>query len=184
MTRRDDDPRTARQVSRSLRRRAGDRSAELARTLMKLPDSAIKRLAIEDELREAIDRARVVTAHIARRRAERTLAGDLRQFDVSELEQQLERLEQSRGPDVQHFHLAERWRARLIEQGAAAAAEFPGGATDELLRLIAAAQRERDVGKPPGAARALFRHVAEALKPRPAGGDSDGDGDGDGDNAD
>ncbi|MGE3455982.1 MAG: DUF615 domain-containing protein, partial [Kofleriaceae bacterium] len=132
MTRRDDDSRTARQVSRSLRRRAGDRSAELARTLMKLPESAMKRLEIEDELREAISRARVVTAHIARRRAERTLAGDLRQFDVSELEQQLERLEESRGPDVQHFHLAERWRARLIEEGATAAAEFPGGATDEL----------------------------------------------------
>ncbi|MGE3454723.1 MAG: DUF615 domain-containing protein, partial [Kofleriaceae bacterium] len=83
------------------------------------------------------------------------------------------RLEESRGPDVQHFHLAERWRARLIEEGATAAAEFPGGATDELLRLIAAAQRERDIGKPPGAARALFRHVADALKPQRSDSDSD-----------
>jgi hypothetical protein len=30
--------------------------------------------------------------------------------------------------------------------------------------MIDAAQRERDSGKPPGAAKALFRFVAEALK--------------------
>ena len=34
----------------------------------------------------------------------------------------------------------------------------------ELVRMIDAAQKERDTGKPPGAARALFRFVAEALK--------------------
>jgi ribosomal 50S subunit-associated protein YjgA (DUF615 family) len=46
----------------------------------------------------------------------------------------------------------------------AAAATFPGGAGDELPRLIDAAQRERATGRPPGAARALFRHIANALK--------------------
>jgi ribosomal 50S subunit-associated protein YjgA (DUF615 family) len=59
----------------------------------------------------------------------------------------------------------------MIEEGVAGAAEFPGGCDDALVRLIDAARRERDTGRPPGAARALFRHVIEVLKaaqPEPA----------------
>jgi ribosome-associated protein len=166
MTARDDD-RSARQIARGKMRKAGDRSARLASALMKLSPAALDKLVLEDELREAIDRARAITAHIARRRAERTLAGDLRRFDVADLDDQLEKVDASNNPDVQQLHLAEKWRARMIEEGIAAVAEFPGGG-DELPRLVHAAQRERDTGRPPGAARALFRHIVEVLKTQSA----------------
>ena len=156
------DDRSARQIARSKQRRAGDRSARLANTLMKLGAAAANKLEVDDDLRESIDRARAVTSLIARRRAERTLAGDLRRFDLAELEQQLAALE-ANTVDVRQFHLAEQWRARLIDDEAALA-EFPGGADAELTRLVAAARQERATGRPPGASRALFRHVAEALK--------------------
>jgi len=167
MSSRDDDDKTARQIARSKQKRAGDRSAALARTLMTLRDATVKKLEIDDELREAIDRARKVTAHIARRRAERTLAGDLRRFDnLGEVEEQIAKIEETGSADARQFHIAEQWRARMIEEGAAALAEFPGGADDELPRLIDAARRERDTGRPPGAARALFRHITQLLKAR------------------
>jgi ribosomal 50S subunit-associated protein YjgA (DUF615 family) len=156
-----DDDRSARQIARGKQRRAGDKSARLANALMKLGPAAAKRLEVDDDLRESIDRARAVTSLIARRRAERTLAGDLRRFDLAELEQQLAALDENT-VDVRQFHLAEKWRARLIDDDAALA-EFPG-ADAELTRLVAAARQERATGRPPGAARALFRHVAEALK--------------------
>jgi ribosome-associated protein len=159
-----DDDRTARQIARGKRRKAGDRSARLATALMKLPAPALKKLELDEELRETIERARAVTAHIARRRAERTLAGELRRFDLPELDDQLARIDEAGSTDAQQFHLAETWRARLLEGGVAAAATFPGGVGDELPRLIDAAQRERATGRPPGAARALFRHIATALK--------------------
>ena len=161
-----DDTRSARQIARSKQRRAGDRSARLAKTLMTLSAPVLKKLEIEDELREAVDRARTVTAHIARRRAERTLAGDLRRLDLdlAELEDRLDKLSEGTSADAQQFHLAEQWRARMIEEGVAGAAAFPGGIDDELPRLIDAAQRERATGRPPGAARALFRHIVDALK--------------------
>lgn len=57
--------------------------------------------------------------------------------------------------------------ARMIEEELAAAAEFPGGAAVPLPQLIASAQRERATGKPPGAPRALFRHIATVLKAQP-----------------
>ncbi len=164
MPARDDDDRTARQLARSKRRRAGDRSAKLAATLMKLPAPALKKLELDEELRESIDRARAITAHIARRRAERTLAGELRRHDLGQVEDQLDKLEQASSEDARQFHLAEHWRARLIDEGMAAAAEFPAPVDDELPRLIDAARRERETGRPPGAARALFRHVVALLE--------------------
>lgn len=131
---------------------------------MNLGESTVKRLEIDDDLREAIGRARTIGPAVARRRAERTLAGDLRRFDLVEVEAQITKL-QDGNPDVQQFHLAEQWRTRLVEEGPAAIPEFPGGPdNEELPRLIAAAQREKTTGRPPGASRALFRHIAEQLK--------------------
>ncbi|HEY5921619.1 MAG TPA: ribosome biogenesis factor YjgA [Kofleriaceae bacterium] len=163
MSARDDDNKTARQLARSQTRRAGDRSARLASELMKLSAPALRKLQVDDDLRESIDRARAVTTHIARRRAERTLAGELRRFELGEVEAALAKVAESGGADVRQFHLAEQWRTKLIEEGMAAATEFPGGTDDELGRLVAAAQRERETGRPPGAARALFRHIVELL---------------------
>jgi len=157
--------------SRSIRwhqRRASDRSARLANALMKLPVSALGKLGLDEDLRASVDRARAVTAHVARRRAERTLAGDLRRIDLVALDARLAQVQKTGAAEPQQFHLAEQWRARMIEEGLAAAAEFPGGVTEPLPQLIASAQRERDTGRPPGAARALFRHVVAVLKAQTA----------------
>jgi ribosome-associated protein len=158
--------RSNRQVARSKMRRAGDRSGRLARALMELNDPTVKKLEISEVLRESIERARKVKAHIARRRAERTLAGDLRKFedDLVGLEEQLQKISETGNPDAQQLHLAEQWRTRLLAEGIKAATTFPGGVTEELPRLIDAAVKERDTGKPPGAARALFRHIVDQLK--------------------
>src|SRR5688572_27189132 len=159
-----EDTRTARQIARGQQRRVGDRSARLASALMKLSASAVKRLEVDDDLRVALDRARAVTSHNARRRAERTLAADLRRFELDEIEAQLAKIHDTGTADARQFHLAEHWRARMIEEGTAALDEFPGGRDDQLPRLIDAAQRERTTGRPPGAARALFRHIVGRLK--------------------
>lgn len=161
-----DDSRSARQIARSEQRVAGERSARLASALMKLPAPALAELELHDELRAAIERARAVTSQIARRRAERTLAGDLRRVDLAALDRQLAAMGNAKAADARQLHLAEHWRAKLIDEGAAGAAELPGGVDDELVRLIDAARRERDTGRPPGAAKALFRHIVNALKPR------------------
>ncbi len=164
MSSRDDDSKTARQIAQRSKRRMGDRSADVANALMKLPPHAVKKLEIDDELREEIETARAVTTHIARRRAERTLAGVLRAVDLGVVEAAIAKVAESANIDTQQLHLAEQWRARLITEGASALESFPGGGDDELPRLIDAARRERDTGKPPGAARALFRHIVKLLK--------------------
>ena len=164
---RDDDPRA---LKRRAQRAAGDRSARLANALMKIGASMLPRLELDEDLREAVDRARAVNALGARRRAERTLAGELRRSgDLAGLAERLANVEETGTAEPRLFQLAERWRARLIEEGLAAAAELPGGQAEPMPELIRRAQQERATGKPPGAARALFRHVVATLRAqRPA----------------
>ena len=159
---RDDESR--RQTAQREKRQAGDRSARVARQLMEMSDAVFAKLDLDEELRDEIEEARRVTSAIARRRAERTLAGVLRGVDIADVQQRMANVEATGSADPRLFHAAEKWRARLIEEGSAAAAEFPGGYVDPLPQLIQNARRERDTGKPPGAARALFRHVMSVLK--------------------
>lgn len=159
---RDDESRRA--AARRERRESGDRSAKIARELMQWKDAALAKLPIEHELRDEIETARAVTSPIARRRAERALAGYLRGVDLDELEAYMINVEAKGNAEPRLFQAAEKWRARLIEEGSKAAEEFPGGYVDPLPLLIQNARRERDTGKPPGAARALFRHVVAVLR--------------------
>jgi ribosome-associated protein len=165
---RDDRPESRRTQVRRERRNAGDQSAELASALMKLPAAAFAKLALDEDVREDIERARKIVAPIARRRAERALAGDLRRQDLDDLAARLADLDAMAIRERRVFEEAERWRTRLIDEGLVAAAEFPGGSAEPLPQLIAQARRERTTGKPPGAARALFRHVATVLKAQSA----------------
>ena len=157
-----DDDRSARQIARQERRDAGERAAKLAATLMKLSGTALGRLALDEELRDEVDRARAITSQVARRRAERTLAGALRRLDDDQIAA-IEKAISKPTEDTAVFHEAERWRTRLLEDDAALA-EL--GDEPELPPLIAKARAERDTGKPPGAGRALFRRVLAVLKAR------------------
>ena len=164
----DDNGESPRQVARRQRRTAGDRSASVAHTLMQLPEALIGGLGLDDDLREAVDRARAVTSPGARRREERRLAGVLRRVDADDLEARLSNVQEGGRADARQFQLAETWRTRLIEEGAPAAEAFfasvVGADRAALARLIDEARRERATGRPRGAARALFRQVMAALR--------------------
>ncbi len=176
-----DDDKSNRQIAKGKARRAGDRSSRMARTIMQLSDAALKKLALDQELRFVVDHARSLTALGARRREERRLAGELRRYDLQAIDERISKLHESENTDTELFHKAEAWRAKLVAGGVAAAAEFPGGVDEELPRLIDAAQREGTTGKPPGAARKLFRHVIEALRTQQEPPEPDGDDDTDDD---
>lgn len=166
----DDDEQSGRAFSKRQRRVAGDVSARLARTLMQLPDTTIEKLELDEDSKTSVDRARAIKSQIARRRAERTLAGDLRRIDLVHLETKLKNVLETGSAEPRLFHEAERWRARLLEEGSTAAEQFPGGNVDPLPSLVHQAKRERDTGKPAGAGRALFRHIMSILKePTPDG---------------
>jgi ribosome-associated protein len=174
-----DDDKSNRQIAKGKARRAGDRSSRMARTIMQLSEPALKKLVLDQELRFIVDHARSLKALGARRREERRLAGELRRYDLQAIDERLSKLHLSENTDTELFHKAEAWRAQMVAGGVAAAAEFPGGVDEELPRLIDAAQKEAATGKPPGAARKLFRHVIEALRIQQAPPETDDDEDDD-----
>ena len=164
----DNDGPSKRQLAQKQKRNAGDRSGDLARKLMSVSDSTFARLELEEDLHEAVTTARAITSNTARRRAERALAGELRRFDIDDVERKLANVQSAGVAEPQLFHLAERWRTRLLDEGDAAVAAFPGGNREPLPKLIAEALRERSSGKPPGAGKALFRHVIAVLRAQAA----------------
>ena len=156
-----------RQQARRERKEAGDRAAHAAHTLMLLPKAEVGRLELDDELLEAVDRARAVYSRVARRREERRLAKVLRSADFGHMEARLTSLQDQAPADVRTFQRAEAWRTRLLEEDAAAEAfhaEHPELDRKHWGQLINSAQRERDRGKPRGAKRALFREVIAVLR--------------------
>lgn len=167
MPNRDDvDPeRPDRFTARCQRREAGERSADLAHLLLELPDAAVQRLQLDDELREAVERARSTRPRVARRREERRLAGVLRGVDLDALQALLDRRQVDDGVGARLFQLAERWRARLIDEGPAAFCEqFPSADAARMAQGVADARREQTSGRPRGAQRALFREVMAVLQ--------------------
>lgn len=186
MSEADDEEPSRRQVARKGQRELGANSARLANALMKLPPSALSKLGLDESLRDAVVRARAVTAQVARRRAERSLAGALRRVDLEELARRLDNVRATGLGEPQRLHQAERWRTRLLEEEGgpeAFRAAFPTANLLPLPRLLEAARSERATGKPPGAARALFRHISAVLEAASASALS-GDGDDDDDRDD
>lgn len=139
----------------------------MARELMKLPASSLAKLNLDEDLRDAVERARAVTSMIARRRAERTVAAALRRVDLAALAARIANVRATGLGDPQRLHAAERWRERLIDQAdglAAFHAAYPRADHAGLAQQVADARRERSGGKPPGAARALFRRISAVLE--------------------
>jgi ribosome-associated protein len=194
----DDEP-SRRQLARKARRDDGDQSAKLAHALMAMSAAALRRLGLDDDLRAEVDRSRRITALAARRREERRLAGVIRRIDGDALAVRIAEVERGgAAADRRPFQQAETWRTRLLDGGpddqAAFTAAHPTVESTRLAALVTDARRERTTGRPPGAARALFRTILTALSAaaEPAGDDAaedaedetDADGDADGDDAD
>jgi ribosome-associated protein len=158
-----------RQIIKREQRVSGDRSAKVARALMAVPGSTLIKLELEEDLAEALQRARAIKSNIARRREERGVAAALRRINLPELEARLANIESNGVADLRLFQQAEKWRERLIadESGALAAfiGEFPNAQLG-LEKFLVNAKRERETGKPPGGARALFRHIIASTKPK------------------
>lgn len=176
----DDEGASRRQLARKAQRTAGDRSARLAHELMEVPRTTLDRLELDADVRAVVDRARGITSKSARRRDERAVAGALRAVDLKDLARRLANIQETGRADPRQFQQAEAWRTRLIAEGDAGATAFlkmfPGGELPALAKLVASARREQATGKPPGAARALFKAVMAAISaPRGPVGPTDDD---------
>lgn len=158
-------------VSKSQLKREALSRKSLASDIINLGKKQFAGVPLEDDLRDEFIEARKITAHVARKRQLMFVAKKLRNIDTTEIEQYLASLQQDASQVTLRHHRAEAWRDRFLvvsghdSGGDQALAEFlqlrPEADRQALRQLIRNARREQATGKPPAAARNLFRMLRE-----------------------
>ena len=150
--------------SRSQLKREATALQKLGERLVALTEGALKRLAIPDELKDAVREARGITSHEARRRQEQFIGSLMRDLDVAVIEGAIQELDAKASRTSAAFHRLETMRDSLADGDEALFSELMQEAGDERQRfgqLVRNAKKERTTGKPKGAGKALFRFLQD-----------------------
>lgn len=162
-------------VSKSQRRRDALEVKSLAAQLIELSPALRAQLPLEEDVRRAIEQARAIRSNVARKRQLQFVAKLLRRADPDAIREALADFDADARKLAARQHRCEAWRDRLIDQGDAALGALlqqrPGSDGPRLRQFIRTARQEAAGGKPPAAARALFRVLREMdeLEPLPTG---------------
>jgi len=138
---------------------------ELGARLLALPPGVLARVPLGDEVRAAIEEARRIKAHGARRRQVRYIGKLLRDEDAGAIERAVAGANGEAEAQKRRLRVLEDWRERLLREGDPALSrlieEYPRADRQHLRLLVRTALREEEQGKPPAAARKLFRYLRE-----------------------
>lgn len=155
--------------SKSELKRQSRELQDLGEELVQLPPSELAAIDMPEELREAVETARGITAHGARVRQRLYIGKLLRRTDVEPIRHALDRRADLDRLRVRREQAIEEWRTRLLADEAAAWTELGGRVAgtelSELRALARQARAEDHGGRPPAAARRLFRRLRELLAP-------------------
>jgi ribosome-associated protein len=151
--------------SKSQRRRDALEVKSLASELIGLSPALLAQVPLDEPVRAAIVEARRIRSNVARKRQLQFVAKLLRRGDPEPIRQAIDAF----GADARQLsgrqHRAEAWRDRLVGNGDTAIGELLRQRQDadaqHLRQLIRKAGQEAAAGKPPAAARALFRVLRE-----------------------
>ena len=160
-------------VSKSQLKREAQEKTSLASELLEFSAAQLRALPLEPDVLLAVEQARSIRSHGARKRQLLYVAKLLRRMDQAELMAAVSEFQATaRGLSVAQ-HRVEAWRTVLLDRGDTALAvllKLRNVPDAQALRLlIRKARQEIQAGKPPAAARALFRALRslDAAEPLP-----------------
>lgn len=160
-----DDP----QISKTRRKKDMHALQDLGEQLVELPAARLVELALPERLHDAVIEAKHIHGFEARRRQMQFIGKLMRNVDAAPIAARLAVLRLSEHRDSARHKEVERWRDRLlVEEGALTelAEVYPGLDTQQLRVLIRNTRKEQAQGRPPHAARALFRLLRNLLGAR------------------
>lgn len=162
--------------SRSMEKREALDVLALAKELAALPARELDRVPLSEALRVQVLEAQRITAHVAHKRQVQFLAKQMRKHDeeLPAIRTALEAPKAERRRAASALHRIEEWRDKLLRDGDDAINELlaalPNADRQQLRQLLRTAKAEALAGKPPSAARQLFRAIqaayGEAIEPR------------------
>jgi len=157
--------------SKSQLKREAEAVQGLGKELVELPTARfaaiMAKLELPEELREALTSCRAIRARGGRKRQLQYIGKLMRGIDSRPVRRALEDMAGKDYADTATLHRLESWRERLINEGDAALTkfldEYPTAERQHLRQLIMKARKEREAGRAPAAARALFRTLRDLL---------------------
>ena len=167
-------PETKAGTSKSQRKRDSTALQKLGAALVDLSVERLAKIEMPDSLRLAVQDARRITKHEARRRQMQYIGKLMRSTDPAPIQAALDAVSGVSAAENQRMHRLERLRLSLLEDETAALAEIvaahPTADVQQLRQLRRNALREQEQGKPPRAFREIYRFLktleeAEASPP-------------------
>jgi ribosome-associated protein len=164
------------EVSKSQRKREAQEIRSLATRLIALSPARLAEVPLDDTLRREVEAARGIRSHVARKRQMQFVAKLLRRDGGEAVAEALAGFDHEASQLTARQHRSEAWRDHLLEHGDAAVGALLERRRDTdaqtVRQLLRNARREAAHGKPPAAARSLFRLLRdmderEALPPLP-----------------
>jgi len=154
--------------SKSERKRQSTELQDLGEALIALPASELADLPLPDNLRDAVELARRITAHGGLYRQKQYIGKLMRKIDAEPIREALAAKKNRERVAALHFRKIEQWRDRLLNEGASALEALKSDTqgeidTSSLATLIERAQAERSRQQPPHASRELFRVLRDLL---------------------
>jgi ribosome-associated protein len=152
-------------LSKTKRKQEMHELQALGTALVGLSDAHLERMALPEELAQAVLEARRIGSHEARRRQMQYIGRLMREIDPEPIRAQLAALEGGSAQARASHQRLEHWRARLMEDDGALtefARAHPVADLQQLRTLIRNARREQAESRPPRAYRELFRAIREA----------------------
>ena len=138
----------------------------LGETLVRLSAPRLSELSLPERLFDAIEQARAITKHEARRRQMQYIGRLMRDVDPDPIRSRLAQWGDAPAAEKARLATVERWRERLLAEPAALdrlCAAVPHADRARLSTLVARVQAERARAAPPHAYRELFRALNTLL---------------------
>jgi len=162
---RDSIPEAGQAPSKSQLKREAREVKSLAAGLLQLSASQLRRIPLEDDVLAAIREAHRFKSHGACRRQLQYITKLMRRKDTADINAALEEIQSEARTLTARQHRIEEWRDLLLDRGDAALGELLNQNKEVdvqyLRQLIRNARLEETAGKPPTAARALFRALRD-----------------------
>lgn len=138
---------------------------KLGAALVELSTAHFGSMALPEALQQAVQEARRIRSHEAKRRQVQLIGKLMRGLDPEPIRAQLAAVSGGSARERARHQRLEHWRTRLMEDDAALtefAGEHRAADLQRLRALLRNARKEQQDGKPPRAYRELFRVIREA----------------------
>ena len=141
---------------------------KLAINLSQLQPGQLKQLPLSEAVFDTVLALQQINSNVAKKRQTQYLTKQLaNQENLASIEQAYLALKGQKEQLNADFHLAERWRERLLDETRTALTQFieiyPSAATQQLRHLIQKAHKEQCMDVNHGAYRALFRFIKQVI---------------------